>query len=375
MDMKRRLPEWMVCMPAAGHGKKKSETQDISNGENVEEVEVTKKSKMKDVKDGQVKKISRTRDASNGESGEERVKKKSKTKYTKCGEHIDGKVVEKETRSRDVNTCETASDLKLRQRQTGTKHTRARARHDAEDLKGESCLLVRCETTQRSRRKVSLEDNNCNYESDFEMRKPSGVAKNIDEAEPPLRRQKTKAKSSVFEITDKNEDSPQIEDDEDFSVQDLMSIAEEYASEDEDLTVDDLLTLAKECVNEECKGEQNMSSPRESTAAIPLRDTDISAGPIILKGSISAKDTSSSEALPKPNITGSPTQDMLNLFLGPLLKKTQEEKEVEVVRDDIYFAYDRDLKSSNRNVDLKDLSAPLAKKKSSLKDKVAMLFD
>ncbi|XP_031090705.1 uncharacterized protein LOC115995733 isoform X2 [Ipomoea triloba] len=361
MDMKRRLPEWMVCMPAAGHGKKKSETQDISNGENVEEVEVTKKSKKKDLKDGQVKKKSRTTDASNGESGEERVKKKSKTNYTKCGEHTDGKVVEKETRSRDVNTCETASDLKLRQRQTGTKRMRARARHDTEDLKEESCLLVRCETTQRSRRKVSLEDNNCNYESDFEMRKQSGVAKNIDEAEPPLRRQKTKAKSSVFEITDKN--------------QDLMSIAEEYASEDEDLTVDDLLTLAKECVNEECKGEQNMSSPRESTATIPLGDTDISAGPIILKGSISAKDTSSSEALPKPNITGSPAQDMLNLFLGPLLKKTQEEKEVEVARDDIYFAYDRDLKSSNRNVDLKDLSAPLAKKKSSLKDKVAMLFD
>ncbi|XP_019158306.1 PREDICTED: uncharacterized protein LOC109155030 [Ipomoea nil] len=374
MDMKRRLPEWMVCMPAAGHGKKKSETQDISNGENVEEVEVTKKSKIiKDLKDGQVKKKSRTRDASNGESGEERVKKKSKTKYTKCGEHIDGKVVEKETRSRDVSTCESASDLKSRQRQTGTKRTRAR--HNMKDLKEESCLLERCETTQRSRRKVSLEDNNCNYESDFEMRKQSGVAKNIDEAEPPLRRQKTKAKSSAFEITDKNEDLPQIEDNEDFSVQDLMNTAEEYASDDEDLTVDDLLTLAKECVNEECKGDQNMLSPRESTAAIPLRDTDISAGPIILKGSISSKDTSSSEALPKPNITGSPTQDMLNLFLGPLLKKTQEEKDVEVVRDDIYFGYDRDLKSSNRNVDFKDLPGPLAKKKSSLKDKVAMLFD
>lgn len=82
----------------------------------------------------------------------------------------------------------------------------------------------------------------------------------------------------------------------------------------------------------------------------------------------------SDKTVVNPSRTGDPTQDMLDLFLGPLLKKPlEEEKKVEVITDDMVFAHA--LRKQNQEIVLGDVPVPLTKKKSSLKDKVAMFLD
>ncbi|VFQ76665.1 unnamed protein product [Cuscuta campestris] len=214
MDVKRRLPQWMHCMPVADHEKKKSRTQDSSNGEEEDEAEVKKNFKPEDANDGRVKKKPRIKDSTNGgENAEDGLKKKPKTRHAKYGENIDRKAVKKEIKREDVKTEKLEKD----------KFRTQKSRDDEKDLKQEVD-----EGTQKSWRKTSLEDYNDYLET-----------KNIDEAEPPpVRIHGAKAKHSVIEITDKNKCLPQTQDD-------------EYSSEDEDLTADDLLTIARELTGNE----------------------------------------------------------------------------------------------------------------------------
>lgn len=70
--------------------------------------------------------------------------------------------------------------------------------------------------------------------------------------------------------------------------------------------------------------------------------------------------------------TGDPAQDMLDLFLGPLLKKPFEQENRSFIKD-MEFAYEFERQSQNTVVG--EEIEPLMKKKSSLKDKVAMFLD
>lgn len=72
--------------------------------------------------------------------------------------------------------------------------------------------------------------------------------------------------------------------------------------------------------------------------------------------------------------TGDPAQDMLNLFLGPLLKHPlEEEKNTKIMTEDMTFVpkYGK----HSRNASIGEEFVTSMKKKSSLKDKVAMLLD
>ena len=74
-----------------------------------------------------------------------------------------------------------------------------------------------------------------------------------------------------------------------------------------------------------------------------------------------------------PSRTADPAQDMLDLFLGPLLKKPLEEKkQFEFVSEDVKFVHEYKKQCQN---DVVEESVPLTKKKSSLKDKVAVFLD
>lgn len=74
-----------------------------------------------------------------------------------------------------------------------------------------------------------------------------------------------------------------------------------------------------------------------------------------------------------PSRTGDPAQDMLDLFLGPLLKKPLEEKkQFEFVTENTKYV--REFKNQCQN-DVVEEMVPLTKKKSSLKDKVAVFLD
>lgn len=74
---------------------------------------------------------------------------------------------------------------------------------------------------------------------------------------------------------------------------------------------------------------------------------------------------------------GDPAQDMLDLLLGPLLKKPAwEENKIGLIKEDMTFAGDitKQRQKPQNNIDT-EMVVPLTKKKSSLKDKVAMLLD
>jgi len=70
--------------------------------------------------------------------------------------------------------------------------------------------------------------------------------------------------------------------------------------------------------------------------------------------------------------TGDPAQDMLDLFLGPLLKKPIR-KEENVSSKDIILPHK--VKNQQNDAVISDKPVTLTKKKSSLRDAVAMLLD
>lgn len=75
-----------------------------------------------------------------------------------------------------------------------------------------------------------------------------------------------------------------------------------------------------------------------------------------------------------PCSTGDPAQDMLDLLLGPLLKKPAwEENKIGLIKEDMTFA--GDITKQRQNNIGTEVVVPLTKKKSSLKDKVAMFLD
>lgn len=103
--------------------------------------------------------------------------------------------------------------------------------------------------------------------------------------------------------------------------------------------------------------ERYRRSPAQDTVT-SLNSTMISAG----EGVVS-----------HPRRTGDAAQDMLDLFLGPLLKKPQEEKkQFEFVLDDMKFSHK--FKEQDQS-DVVEEMVPLTKKKCSLKDKVAAFLD
>ncbi|KAG5240639.1 rRNA biogenesis protein [Salix suchowensis] len=80
----------------------------------------------------------------------------------------------------------------------------------------------------------------------------------------------------------------------------------------------------------------------------------------------------SEESLISSSRTGDPAHDMLDLFLGPLLKKPMEkEKRSEFIATDVDFTFELKKKSQ---CDFGDEMAPPMKKKSSLKDQSSKCF-
>ncbi|XP_039036530.1 uncharacterized protein LOC120173414 [Hibiscus syriacus] len=157
-----------------------------------------------------------------------------------------------------------------------------------------------------------------------------------------------------------------FDDGEELTPEDLVSIAEEYVKADKNAGLQELSTR-------ECDFARQLS-----TAASPKADSESSL--IAIDGnqkSPADETTSDSTRGPKDdkyfintNRTGDPTQDMLDLFLGPLLKKTVEEKMSEFVPR----TFSNELEKGSQN-DVKEETLPLTKKRCTLRDKVAMLLD
>jgi len=79
-------------------------------------------------------------------------------------------------------------------------------------------------------------------------------------------------------------------------------------------------------------------------------------------------------SIANPVSTGDPARDMLDLFLGPLLLKTSREVERDANIMTEKLMLDHELSQRSHNDAVVEV-APVTKKKSSLKDEVAMLLD
>ncbi|EEF43742.1 conserved hypothetical protein [Ricinus communis] len=125
-----------------------------------------------------------------------------------------------------------------------------------------------------------------------------------------------------------------------------------------DLTVEDLVTIAHEYV------KLNHDSESRNTEVATCRTEHVQ----------STAACASEESLINVTRTGDPAQDMLHLFLGPLLKKPLESIKTQNVIDDIVLV--SDLKNQNHN-DAPQQMLPLSnmKKKTSLKNKVSLFLD
>ncbi|XP_031475382.1 uncharacterized protein LOC116247363 [Nymphaea colorata] len=154
-------------------------------------------------------------------------------------------------------------------------------------------------------------------------------------------------------------------------------------SSDVELSLDDLVTIAEEYVREEAEkdGEKEagngLPSKSSSSQLISRHVTKSEAGHIgmdfIKKRSIV------NDGLPienmqctAPVITGNAAEDMLNIFLGPAVWKPREHKKLELAE---YILQSHKLSENLNKGTVEGEEAPVMKKKGSLKEKIAMFLD
>ncbi|XP_042500981.1 uncharacterized protein LOC122078867 [Macadamia integrifolia] len=174
--------------------------------------------------------------------------------------------------------------------------------------------------------------------------------------------------------------SPSEEDGE-LTMEDLMSIAEEYVKADNDInnqpsereeatSVTQPLEANFSSIEIESGGSLKCTQSSRGSSNNPAESSNFNLSKTGFKDQ---DDSISKSIITDLRRTGDPTQDMLDLFLGPLLKKPQkEEKKMEITTEEI-LAYEFRKQSESKNVESEVV--PLVKKKSSLKDKISMFLD
>ncbi|GLT67849.1 hypothetical protein SLA2020_401270 [Shorea laevis] len=160
-----------------------------------------------------------------------------------------------------------------------------------------------------------------------------------------------------------------VDDDDELTVEDLISIAKEYVKADKDVETPKSLNLdcelerqfpATASYRNESEGCLNASN---STQRSPTHEAASNNSTVCPANEHSSINTSR---------TGDPVQDMLDLYLGHLLNKPVEEQRTESITKDVAVANDLEKQSLN---DVQEERVPTLKKKRSLRDKVALLFD
>ncbi|KAF8021716.1 hypothetical protein BT93_G1998 [Corymbia citriodora subsp. variegata] len=219
--------------------------------------------------------------------------------------------------------------------------------------------LVECGRKRRKRKASEQEDS-----SDVSTHE-------IVEDKKERRRGRRKAQDSVFEkrrktkslVADDDEDPIASEDDVELTVEDLMSIAEEIIAS-----------------NKDAEQQRQHLGRSETPMRANVQQYSVDASAVhneILDDAKHTKNNSTEVPTDKETVvsikrTGDPAQDMLDLFLGPWLRKpVEEEKMSHFVADEVILMQDQ--KTQSHSVVSVEAASPL-KKKSSLKDKVAMFF-
>ncbi|KAJ4960182.1 hypothetical protein NE237_020092 [Protea cynaroides] len=171
-----------------------------------------------------------------------------------------------------------------------------------------------------------------------------------------------------------------IEEDGELTMEDLISIAEEYVKADNEINHQpsdrEEATSVTQPLSANFSGVEAGGfslKDTQSSRGSSTRLTDSSTSNLSKTSFKDQEDSMSKNIITNPSKTEDPTRDMLDLFLGPLLKKSQkEERKMEITTEEI-LAYEFRKPSQSQSVD-KEI-VPLLKKKSSLKDKISMFLD
>ncbi|KAB1206093.1 hypothetical protein CJ030_MR7G005997 [Morella rubra] len=220
-----------------------------------------------------------------------------------------------------------------------------------------SDFVLECQRKRKRGRKQSLQEPNCDgIIAESVSGKKNYDVRNIGKC---IARKGRKPKGGDSGKGEEVDIQPRNDDDVELTMDDLMTLAEEYIKDDKN--------KKRQASNREC----GVSSRKDSEGLLDVPNSDRGSSahhPTACSGSnlpvvgeenaiVNAKD---------------PAQDMLDLFLGPLLKKPLKEDN-RLLMKDMSFSYEFETQIQN-NVVIEERE-PLMKKKSSLKDKVAMFLD
>ncbi|XP_061342175.1 uncharacterized protein LOC133288435 isoform X2 [Gastrolobium bilobum] len=234
-----------------------------------------------------------------------------------------------------------------------------------ETSKRKSNLNANCEV--KGKRNLGQQGGNSNDISQKKKMKKKG-----DRSSGRVQRSSIKKGQNLEDLShgsyDVHPDQASSLDDVDLTIEDLMAIAEQYVRDYENTEQQETsgrqckskwqfpaITEAGTTLDSPCENKKSSSSRREALYS----STPTTTGELIA--------TSSSQ-------TGHPAQDMLDLFLGPLLRKTleKEEKRKSTV-ESLEITHEFNRLSQDENVG--EEMVPLMKKRNTLKDKVAMFLD
>lgn len=249
---------------------------------------------------------------------------------------------------------------------------------EKEKMLESSHVLAKCRTKRRKQRAKQADVDSENKVSEKVPEKKYNRTKRVSSVSAS--RNKPKTKDFGFQSIDKLEIRPLSEDEDvELTVEDLMTIAEEYVQAEANKNMDQE-EAAKRICEPRIRPPVMVSSRNESKdfndARSATDDTSASYYQTSATLDISAphKSNSSTKNIAiNARATGDPAQDMLDLFLGPLLRKPSEEKKTDSVVENAAFSQDFGIQSENNTV--REVIAPPVKKKSSLKDRVAMFLD
>eukprot|EP00262_Sarcandra_glabra_P022195 TRINITY_DN9744_c0_g1_i1.p1 TRINITY_DN9744_c0_g1~~TRINITY_DN9744_c0_g1_i1.p1 ORF type:complete len:318 (+),score=61.32 TRINITY_DN9744_c0_g1_i1:150-1103(+) len=256
------------------------------------------------------------------------------------------------------------------------RHEKKVITREREDSEVDSSFLVRCETregTRKSSRQHADPKNLITGCSEVMVhtkakKKRNGVGRTIrGRATPKKRTLKNCEVENSDEIeapspTDKSEDGVEL------TMEDLMSMAEECVKADKEKELQQETTTEPPSKSE-CSS--NLIFPRNRSGDSLQATTTGRSCDLTETARMETESTVNEGIAVTASRTGDPAQDMLDLFLGPLLKKPRtEENKLELVTEDVKTFASQHSEQAKSGVVVEE-GALLVKKKSSLKDKVA----
>ncbi|XP_068333718.1 uncharacterized protein [Pyrus communis] len=275
--------------------------------------------------------------------------------------------------------------------------------HENETLEENPHVLVKCETKRRKRKST---EQDADFEDDVpetvpEKKRNGRGRRKVQEPAAP-KRQKTKDPGEGIQLQEKEtleenshfltkcetkrrkskSDEQEVRtstvDDVELTVEDLVIIAEEYIEADRIMKREELSNQERESdrrlVERVCSGnvfEDSVDAQKGNQGSL-IPDTTTSKP----NGSLT-----STEMNLNSSGRDDPAQDMLDLFLGPLLKKTVEketkekDRKAQMLTENMTFSQEFKRQSESSVIREEIPPAPIVKKKSSLRDKVAMFLD